>query len=214
MPFNFLNLPAELRLDIYDLVFDNKDLWAFNMRRYVTHYHMRTRRIKYGKKRGQDVSRWETTKPLGSRALMATCRQVYEESRVVLYGKAPLYCEWMSEFSAFFHSFCSHFLPQLTGLAGLKRLEMFVRTEDIKQPDDWETVPLARGQKLICHWRSKAKCVEALKTFAEACDSLLRVDITEAYELNFNGMNRLRVVPEFEEASVEINGYIRNLRLR
>lgn len=218
MSTGFLNLPAELRIQIYELIFKPTEL--VDVRKYLNSRRIRT--VTSARKKGGNEKSWTDGKPTGAPAFMATCRQVYSETCAVSYAGSTFLCERMSDFLEFMRTLGSthtglietvqiashnyHMLPRLKALTGLKTLVVSVKYQPISPPD-WGPGVSTGGKTL--RWTRRTQALEALTKFAEAQESLVRFEVTGPDMLH---RSRSLAAVEIEAAGVEIDEFTRSLR--
>lgn len=216
--FPFLDLPAELRMHIYETLFKAKE--PVEVRKYLNNRTLRTL-TSTGKKAKPDanVKNVESTNVL---ALMATCHQINAEIGAMMYAGLTFQCERMSDFSEFtrtlgttrtrsirilrIRSYNYHLLGKLTVLTGLKKLVVLVGYQKDYTPPGW-----IRGEytgKRTWHWSRKTRTIEALKKFAGAQECLVRFEFTGPDEMH---CSRSLTAGEIEAAALEMDEYVRGL---
>lgn len=214
----FLDLPAELRIQIYEHVFQATE--AGQVRKYLNN---RTDRIltQAGKK-GGDGKVWTNLKHTGATALMATSQQVFWETSQMLYANTTFLCERMSDFSQFTRVLGStntgliktvridshhyHLLPGLKALTGLKTLVVSVEHQPVGRPD---LVPSVRTRRSLLRWTRRTHALKALTKFAEVRGCKVRFDFAAPDKLY---QSEWLAAGEIEAAAVELDEYVRGLR--
>ena len=219
MARGFLDLPAELRIHIYELIF--KPEATFQVRKYLSNRMVRTM-TRAGKNAGLDAwdGYWKPGVANGVSAFMATCHQIYSECYTVLYANTTFHCARISDFSEFLRSLgskhrglvatieiASHnyeVLPKLKDLTGLKTLVV-----SVGYPAVWP--PGFYGYQRANNWRwvRRPQTIEALKRFAETHRSLERIKFVER---DWPDCYEYHAAANIEQVVSEIDEHIRDLR--
>ncbi|KAI4135129.1 MAG: hypothetical protein LQ347_000947 [Umbilicaria vellea] len=217
MSIGFLDLPAEIRILIYELIFTRTE--PVEVRPYLNRRRIRSV-TSAGKKDGNEKSGTDG-KATGAPAFMATCRQVYSETCAVACPSMTFLCERISDFLEFTRSLGSrrtrlietvqiashncYMLPGLQALTGLKTLVVAVKYQ-LRSPQVWTG---ASTQAKNLHWTRRTQVLEAVTKFAAVQGCLVRFEVTVPGTLH---CSRSFAADEVEAAGVEIDEYTRGLR--